>query len=224
MQMKDIAALAGESVAVEFPRDEADKRFGGGKAIVEAVVLVAPHEFEYARWSGRSETRKGARLRLVEPLRVVSRHESATHGFEELPAGHEFNAESRLIEGAWDAFRGGRRPNDAEAAQERRERYEAQDALRAAVTRLGLPPAEMRSGEVTFALAPLVKALGRLDPEDIATDAIAAFVEEVCRRQPWTGLGDMQKTYPDELRSAKVAALREITDGFAVSDAELAEA
>jgi hypothetical protein len=213
MKMDDIRALRGEQVAVEFPRDEADVGYRY-KAIVEATVIEAPIEFDAGYGSG---SRKGARLRLAESLRVIRRD-----GFEELPAGHEFDSESRLIEGAWDKWRGGRHPNDAEGAADRRRRYEEQDAIRAAEVRLGMPPLVLKGGGVVVERDGLAAWLKRIDPTDLAADVIDAFVEEVCRRQPWTGLGDMRKTYPAELRSAKVAAIREVEDGLAVSDAELA--
>jgi len=65
----------------------------------------------------------------------------------------------------------------------------------------------------------LMAWLERIEPGTVAAEAINQFVEEVKRDQPWKGLADAEEA---ELAKWRGAAVREIEEGVAVSDAEIA--
>lgn len=226
MKMEDIRAAhaAGTLVAVRFELAEYGSgrhagSWGGGDPLVKASVVEAPVSVD-KRFGGGAK--KGARVRLEEAMRVVR-----GAGFEELPIGHEFEVESRLIEHVWgtSGIRAGM-PDDERAA-EREARYREQDAIAAAFERLGMPQVSARhetdgfrlaGAEVVLPRALLARWLCRVDAVSIAADAITAFVEAVKADEPWKGFGDFSA---DELVEYSDRVLEEIRQGLAVSDAEL---
>jgi hypothetical protein len=205
--MRKDQMVVGAVHAVQFPAGEAHASQWAAPQPAKATVLEVGVVFE-RRYS--TTKTNGVRCRLEAPLRTIA----GTRGddFRAREAGEEFIVESRYVLRPWGEWTDGR-ANDDDAAQAAREaRYALQDELRERLARMGGAPAKLMGGEAVFALEPLVRWLRRIDPVVIAGQAIGLFEEELARFEP----GDDPGT-----DAAKVAALREIEQGVAVSDAEI---
>jgi hypothetical protein len=220
MKMEDIRALRGQEVAVEFPVDEAGQGYGSSRGIVRATVVEAPHEFTEMAYAGRGKTVRGARLRLAAPFRRMSGDEA---GFAELPAGFEFDAQSRQVLREWggsDRFRSSgsdHSPSDDEREAIRAQRYAEQDIVRERLSALGLRESTrgvgaaqgcftLRGADVIIDRATAAEAFRRADPVRVAGEAI----------------DEMKKAAgPEEWEALKLDVLAEVAEGLAVSDADI---
>lgn len=197
--MKQNEIVVGDTYAVEFARDEADMGFGHSRALVKATAL---ERTEGDSWGYRSRPVKGVRFRLEERLRVQVRGDEP---FEELPAGFEFFAESRLVQRRWGAMARG---VDERRFAEREQRYIQQDEIRERMARYGFTSGfELRAGEMVVQNGVMAELLRRIDPVSIAEDA----VREVF------AVGGPVEDFDDVVGGV----IEEIRQGLAVRDADI---
>lgn len=199
MKAKDITP--GEAYAVEW----------GWRGVAKATVLEVPvvRMRRVTLWEG------GKRKDALRPERGNRRDGAKVqvHGRVEW---------IRLAEvlHAWGEEDDARERASAEAG-------ERATALRTKLTELGLPTADSFRGEavspaqmqVQLDFEPFEAWLKRIDPMEVAGSAIEAFIEAIERADPWTGLRDLAGN--GRLHAAREAALQEMREGLAVSDAEL---
>jgi len=209
MQKSEMAI--GELHAVEFPAGEAHTSRYSASPVVKATVLAVGLE-RRSRYSSDKARNDGVRCRLEAPIRTIEGTNGCPGAFMAREPGFEFEVQSRDVLRPWGAFTGCVNDDDAMQAQ-REARYAVQDELRAIFERLGAPKVELAGGGAVFAAADLLRWLKRIDPVDVAEQAIGLFMEEVARH------GDGLTGGVEAL--AKGSAISEITQGVAVTDVEI---
>lgn len=216
--MKKDDIIPGELYAVDPPVNEVGAYYGRKPWLVKATVLAAGVPIDLI--GGRGSRNTGSHCRLEEELRIMAGFYERRATTRTLPVGHEFVMRTADVDGEWQS------EYEESIVAERVKRYAMLDSLDALLRGLGLPPAvglgsgpDVNADRVQIPTAMFEAWLRRIDPREVAGDAIEAFVEAVCRREPWTGLQDLSAA---DREVAKAAALREIAEGLAVSDAELA--
>lgn len=211
--MRKDQMVVGAVHAVEFPAGEAHVTQWTGHRPAKATVLEVGVTFRPRHSFGSAPDKtNGVRCRLEAPLRTID----GTRGeeFRAREVGEEFIVQSRNVLRPWGAWFEGRDPADDVMQAEREARYALQDELRERLARMGSAPAKLMGNEATFGLASMVSWLRRIDPASIAEQAIGLFMEDVARH------GDGLTAGVEVL--AKGSAIREIEQGVAVSDAEIA--
>jgi hypothetical protein len=213
----------GEMYAVKYRQD-----YGSRPAVKAEAIEVGIERDEPGRRGARKD---GVRMRLCETVQVKL-WMGGGYEWRDIPAGTEFVAASLEVERPWE-------PRDEAMMLERQARREQNARVREMLLRLGLaargradrvavrldgaedtPGFELTfGGRVNIDTDAFEAWLKRIDPMEVAGSAIEAFVEAVCRVEPWAGLRDLAGD--GRLDTFREAALQEMREGLAVSDAEL---
>jgi hypothetical protein len=204
----------GELYEVPAPSEYGGKAHQGVKVTVVECGVPRPY----------SSKLEGVLVRLEEPYLQHMTFE------EDIPreVGYEYVVAARHVIARWDDEReermSDRERRRAEAveveglllsmglAREQKERRHSDEE--------GLPGFRVQGANkhVVVDLPVMLAWLKRIDPVMIAGEAIDLFVENVVNEEPWKGLKDATA---DECTRWREAAVREIREGVAVSEAEL---